>query len=142
MADSGPLRVRQGGVAKEGRGRRLASRGGLLLADLRRETMPRWKGAPSPAGNEDVLPAGDGPEIVDVPQLIQMISVGRTIGMLPRSLVGPVPPDLVCVPVTDAAPSHIVVAWSPLRQRPVVTSFVEAAVAAGAPRRDLMTAQA
>lgn len=124
------------------RGHRLASRDGLLLADLRRETMPRWKGAPSPAGSEDVLPAGDGPEIVDVPQLIQMISVGRTIGMLPRSLVGPTPPGLVCVPVTDAAPSHIVAAWSPLRQRPLVTSFVAAAVAAGAPRRELTTAQA
>uniref|UniRef100_A0AAU3GP75 LysR family transcriptional regulator n=1 Tax=Streptomyces sp. NBC_01401 TaxID=2903854 RepID=A0AAU3GP75_9ACTN len=106
---------------------RLASRTELRLADLEHETLPRWKGVPD---------GGTGPEIVDVPQMIQMITLGRTIAMLPRSLVEPVPPGVVCVPVTDAPASHLVLAWPETDRRPLVASFVDAAVAAKDVRRD------
>lgn len=43
-----------------------------------------------------------------------MIKLGRTIALLPRSLVDPVPSGLVCVPVSDAVPSRLVIAWSQL----------------------------
>jgi PPOX class F420-dependent enzyme/OxyR family protein len=99
----------------------LASRAELRLADLEHETLPRWKGVPS---------GGTGPEIADVPQMIQMITLGRTIAMLPRSLVEPLPQGLTSVPVTDATPSRLVVAWSQLNRRPLIASFVHAAVAA------------
>ena len=114
-------------VAVLPRGHRLAQRAGLRLADLQHETMPRWKGVP---GGWPGLESGNGPEVADVPQLIPMIVLGRTIAMLPRSLIGPVPAELVCVPVTDAPPSHLVIAWSHLNQRALVTSFVEAAASA------------
>jgi DNA-binding transcriptional LysR family regulator len=100
---------------------RLAARPELRLADLDGETLPRWKG---------VLGDGTGPEIVDVPEMIQMITLGRTIAVLPRSFVDPTPPGLVCVPVMDAMSSRLVVAWSELDRRPLVASFVDAAIAA------------
>jgi DNA-binding transcriptional LysR family regulator len=103
------------------RDHRLASRTELQLADLEGERLPRWKGVPGD---------GTGPEIVDVPQMIQMITLGRTIAMLPRSFVDPVPPGLVCVPVADAPTSRLVVGWSQLDLRPTVAAFVHAAVAA------------
>ncbi|WP_406144535.1 LysR family transcriptional regulator [Streptomyces sp. NBC_01012] len=106
---------------------RLASRTELRLADLEHETLPRWKG---------VSDGGTGPEIADVPQMIQMITLGRTIAMLPRSLVEPVPPGVVCVPVTDAPASHLVLAWPETDRRPLVASFVDAAVAAKEARQD------
>ncbi|SHG21907.1 LysR family transcriptional regulator [Streptoalloteichus hindustanus] len=111
----------EGRVAILPRDHRLATRAELRLADLDGETLPRWKGVPG---------GGTGPEIVDVPQMIQLITLNRTIAVLPRSLAEPVPPGLVRVPVTDAPPSRLVVAWSQLDHRPLITSFVHAAVAA------------
>ena len=99
---------------------RLAGCTEVRLADLEGETMPRWK---------DVHDGGTGPEIGDVPQLVQMVILGRTIAMLPRSFVDPAPAGLVCLPVTDAPASRLVVARSELDRRPLVAAFVEAAVA-------------
>ncbi|MFB9834115.1 LysR family transcriptional regulator [Actinoallomurus acaciae] len=98
---------------------RLAGHASARMPDLEGETLPRWKGVP---GGD-----GTGPEVADVVQLIHMIRVGRMIGMLPRSLVEPVPADLVCVPVTDAPPSRLVLAWNEQDRRPLVASFVAAA---------------
>ncbi|MFF1926136.1 LysR family transcriptional regulator [Streptomyces sp. NPDC058221] len=109
------------------RGHRLAARDELRMADLEGETLPRWKGVP--AGN-DIVAGGSGPEIADVAQLTQMIMLGRTIAILPRSSVEPVHPGLVHRPVTDAPPSRMVIAWSQLDHRPLVASFVDAAVSA------------
>lgn len=123
----------EGRVAVLPRAHRLASRTELHVADLADETLPRWKAVPeSWAGPE----SGDGPEVADVSQMFQMITLGRTIGMLPRSLVEPVPPGLVCVPVADAMPSHLVIAWSQRNRRPLVAAFVEAAVGASMQRPD------
>ncbi|MEU6586915.1 hypothetical protein [Nocardia sp. NPDC046763] len=61
-------------------------------------------------------------------QLLHMIAVDRMIGVLPRSLVEPVPAGLVCVPVTDAPPSRLVLAWNEQDRRPLVASFVTAAL--------------
>jgi len=101
-------------------GHRLAGRASVRLPDLDGETLPRWKGVP---GGE-----GTGPEVADVVQLLQMVTVGRMIGVLPRSLVEPLPPGLVCVPVTDAPPSRLVLAWAEQDRRPLVASFVTAAL--------------
>ncbi|MYW00249.1 LysR family transcriptional regulator [Streptomyces sp. SID3343] len=112
------------------RDHRLASRTELRLADLEHETLPRWKGVRRTGVPDD----GSGPEIADVPQMVQLVLLGRTIAILPRSLVEPVHPGLVCVPVVDATTSRLVVAWSRLDRRSLVASFVEAAV--GARRSD------
>jgi DNA-binding transcriptional LysR family regulator len=65
--------------------------------------------------------------------MLHMIKVGRMIGMLPRSLVEPVPAGVVCVPVIDAPPSRLVLAWNEQDRRPLVASFVAAALR---PRQD------
>jgi DNA-binding transcriptional LysR family regulator len=101
-------------------GHRLAGRASVRMSDLDGETLPCWKG----------IPRGEatGPEVADVVQMFQMIAVSRMIGVLPRSLVGQVPAGLVCVPVTDAPPSRLVLAWNEQDRRPLVASFVAAAL--------------
>ncbi|MFC4330579.1 LysR family transcriptional regulator [Streptomyces andamanensis] len=103
-------------------GHRLAGRASVRTAELAEETLPRWTGVP---GGD-----GTGPEVADVVQLFQMVAVGRTVGMLPRSLVVPAPAGLVCVPVADAPPSRLVLAWNERDRRPLVASFVAAALEA------------
>ncbi|MCG0288185.1 LysR family transcriptional regulator [Streptomyces sp. PSAA01] len=99
---------------------RLAGLASVRMADLEGETLPRWKGVP---GGD-----GTGPEVADVVQLLQMIKVGRMIGVLPRSLVEPLPPGLVGVPVSDAPLSRLVLAWNEQDRRPLLASFVAAAL--------------
>jgi DNA-binding transcriptional LysR family regulator len=112
-------------VAVVPEGHRLARRASVRWADLRGETLPRWHGRAT----------GDatGPEVADVTQLKQLIVLGRTIAVLARSTLGQVDGELVCVPVLDAAPSTLVVAWPLNRSSRHVTEFVRAAttVAAG-----------
>jgi DNA-binding transcriptional LysR family regulator len=101
-------------------GHRLAGQAGVRMSDLEGETLPRGKGIP--AGD------GSGPEVADVVQMVHMIALGRMIAVLPRSLVDPVPAGLACVPVTDAPPSRLVLAWNEQDRRPLVASFVAAAL--------------
>ncbi|MEB3960655.1 LysR family transcriptional regulator [Streptomyces kunmingensis] len=107
-------------------GHRLAGAVSVRMADLEGETLPRWRGVP---GGD-----GTGPEVADVVQLLHMITTGRVIGVLPRSLVEPVLAGLVAVPVTDAPPSRLVLAWNERDRRPLVASFVSAAL--GSRRQD------
>jgi len=112
----------EGRVAIVSSRHRLARHASVRLADLAGETLPRWPGVP---GGD-----GTGPAVADVLQLTQLITVGRMIGVLPRSLIEPVPAGLVCVPVTDAPPSRLVLAWHEQDRRPLVASFVTAALRA------------
>jgi DNA-binding transcriptional LysR family regulator len=112
-------------VAVLPRGHRLARRRRLRLADLDGETLPRWKGLGQ---------AGSGPEVADMSQLTHLISLGRAIALLPPSALGPAHPDLIRIPVTDAAPSTLVLAWTPASDSPAVQGFVRAAVAVCAHR--------
>lgn len=128
----------EGRVAILPRGHRLAGREELRMADLAGETLPRWKGVPD---SEEGVIGGSGPEIADVAQMTQLIMLGRTIAVLPRSSVEPVHPGLVYKPVADAPPSRMVVAWSRIDQRPLVASFVDAAVSASRSRPDPATHQ-
>ncbi|MFF5587276.1 LysR family transcriptional regulator [Streptomyces hygroscopicus] len=106
-------------------GHRLAGHASARMSDLEGETLPCWKGVP---GSD-----GTGPEVADVVQMLHMIKVHRMIAVLPRSLVEPVPAGLVRVPVTDAPPSRLVLAWNEEDRRPLVASFVTAALGAVTP---------
>jgi DNA-binding transcriptional LysR family regulator len=106
-------------------GHRLAGRPSVRMADLAGETLPRWKGVP---GGD-----GTGPEVADVIQLFHMITVSRMIGVLPRSLVERRPVGLVCVPVADAPPSRLVLAWNEQDRRSLVASFVTAVLGSRRP---------
>jgi DNA-binding transcriptional LysR family regulator len=101
-------------------GHRLAGHASVRMSDLEGETLPRWTGIPG--GDDNV------PEVADTVQMLHMIAVGRMIAVLPRSLVDPVPAGLACVPVTDAPPSRLVLAWNERDRRPLVASFVAAAL--------------
>ncbi|WP_318216641.1 LysR family transcriptional regulator [Streptomyces sp. SCL15-6] len=105
---------------------RLASRSEVALADLAQETLPRWKGVRWTG----VPVAGQGPEVTDAAEVLDMIRLGRTVAVLPRSLAQPMHPDLVYRPVTDAPHSELVLAWSRNDRRTMVASFVAAAVGA------------
>ncbi|WP_030897838.1 LysR family transcriptional regulator [Streptomyces sp. NRRL F-5126] len=106
-------------------GHRLAGRVSVRVSDLEGETLPRWKGVP---GAPDADGNGTGPEVADVVQMLNMIAVGRMIGVLPRSLVEPVASGLVCVPVADAPRSRLVLAWKEEDRRPLLAAFVAAAL--------------
>ncbi|WP_433173410.1 LysR family transcriptional regulator [Actinoallomurus sp. CA-150999] len=99
---------------------RLARQALVRMSDLEGETLPRWKGIP---GGD-----GTGPEVTDVIQLFHMITTSRMIGVLPRSLVELAPDGLVLIPVADAPPSRLVLAWNEQDRRPLVASFVAAAL--------------
>jgi DNA-binding transcriptional LysR family regulator len=106
---------------------RLAGRASVGMSDLEGETLPRGKG---------ILEGdGTGPEVADVVQMFHMIKVSRMIAVLPRSLVEPVPAGLVGVPVADAPPSRLVLAWNEQDHRPLVASFVAAALGSLGPER-------
>ncbi|MEU1085999.1 LysR family transcriptional regulator [Streptomyces sp. NPDC005892] len=109
---------------------RLAGRSEVTLADLARETLPRWKGVRRD-GVPGVEPATDsGPEVADGAELTHMILLGRAIAVLPRSLARPLHPGLVHVPVADAPRSALVLAWGLEDRRRLVADFVAAAVEA------------
>ena len=115
-------------------GHRLAGRTSVRMSDLQGETLPRWRGR---------IPGGDGtgPEVGDVLQMMHMITVGRMIAVLPRSLVEPVSAGLVCVPVTDAPPSRLVLAWNDKDRRPLVALFVAAGLRTALARAQIRSRQ-
>nr|WP_228562186.1 LysR family transcriptional regulator [Catenulispora rubra] len=109
----------------------LADREVLRLAELadRRwfrfpETAdPIWRAfwnATTPAG-----PPREGPVVRTVHECLQAVLWNGTIGLAPR--VGVLPEGLTFVPLADAPPSVLVVAWSDARDDPLVRSFVRVA---------------
>lgn len=106
-------------------GHRLAGRDSVRLADLQGEKRPVWKGV---AGGADGGGGGKGGAVADVVQMLYMIMVSNVIEVLPRSLIPPLPPGVALVPVSDAPPSHLVLAWNEQDRRPLVASFVAAAL--------------
>lgn len=115
----------EGRVAVLPAGHRLAHHAELRLADLADESMPWWKGMPE---------GGTGPEISELPQLVQLVVLGRAVAVLPRSLIDPVPPGLVCVPVNDAPTSSFVVAWAENVRSTAVIAFADAIAALARPQ--------
>ncbi|MEY9926748.1 DNA-binding transcriptional LysR family regulator [Catenulispora sp. GP43] len=111
-------------VAVVATGHRLAGRDSVLMADLEGEQRPLWKGI---AGQGD---DGSPGAVSDVMQMLHMIAVSRVVEVLPRSLVPPLPAGVVLVPVADAPPSHLVLAWNEHDRRPLVASFVQAVLKA------------
>lgn len=109
----------------------LAHREVLKLADLagRRwfrfpdSADPVWRAfwnATTPEG-----PLRDGPLVRTVHECLQAVLWNGTIGLAPR--VEELPDGLAFVPVADAPPSALVVAWAETRDDPLVRSFVRVA---------------
>ncbi|MFI6596642.1 LysR family transcriptional regulator [Nonomuraea sp. NPDC050536] len=113
--DSEPL-VQEGGVAVLPLGHRLAGRDHVLLADLRGEPLARWSDE-----------SGGGPMVRDAAQLMQLIALGRAVAVVPESVRGQLRDDLTCVPVLDAAPTTVVLAWPEHARSAALAAFVRAA---------------
>ncbi|MGH3196898.1 MAG: LysR family transcriptional regulator [Streptosporangiaceae bacterium] len=117
---------------------RLAVRTGLRRADLAGEPMPRWAGQAEPAaaywtGDDDPgaerPPGPEGPEINDIGQLLDAVTLGNAVAYVPVSLAGQHrSADLAFVPVSDLPPSEVVVAWPEGSRSRAVAGFVRAAV--------------
>jgi len=108
-------------VAVLHRGHRLARRRSLQMAELAGEPMPNWAG-PTPEG---------GPRVQHAAEVMQLISLRRLIALLPESIRASLRPDLVAIPVLDAEPNTIVLAWSERSRSRAVAAFVRAATESG-----------
>jgi DNA-binding transcriptional LysR family regulator len=84
------------------RDHRLANRTSVRMADLAGETFPRWSAEVE----------GPGPLIRDTGQVTQLIALGRTIAVLPRSVRQHLRRDLVAIPVLDGRLTTLLIAWS------------------------------
>jgi DNA-binding transcriptional LysR family regulator len=100
-------------------GHRLAGRAAVTLADLKDEVMPRWAGLPGDRG--------DGPEVRDAGQLLQLIALGHAVAVLPESARAYLGGDVVAVPVLDVPPTTMMVAWPEWSRSPALAAFVRTA---------------
>ncbi|WP_405891152.1 LysR substrate-binding domain-containing protein [Streptomyces sp. NBC_01527] len=122
--------VTQDQVAMLPRAHRLAGRAALTLADLAGEQLPRWP--------DDDVHATDGrlPQVRDISQLMQLVALGQLVAVLPESVRQRAWPDVVCVPLLDAPPTTVIMAWPERTTSRAVAALIragaEAAEAAGA----------
>ncbi|MEW9527258.1 LysR family transcriptional regulator [Microbispora sp. NPDC049125] len=114
------------------RGHRLAGRSSVTLGCLNGERMPRWPQRPQ----------GDGPLVQDIGHLGQLIALGRAVAVVPESVRPHLRHDLVCVPVADAPPTTLVVAWPQDARSRAVASFVRVAADIAAAKRAAKVARA
>ena len=98
---------------------RLASRRTVRLADLTGEPLPRWPGLP----DHDTT----GTELRDGGQLLELIALGRAVAVLPESVRAQLRPGLVAIPVLDAAPSTVALAWPEDSRDKALAAFVRVA---------------
>ncbi|MEU5256648.1 LysR family transcriptional regulator [Streptomyces longwoodensis] len=99
---------------------RLAGKQELALADLDGETWLRY---------HDPRP-GDVP-IRTIEEKFERVAGGAGITLVPRSVAEQYArPDITYVPVPDAEPDEVLLAWDPSRATPLVAAFVEIATRA------------
>ena len=115
----------EGQVAVLPAGHGLSTRDRLHLSDLAGVAdlpAPRW---PRPDGT---YPDGPGPEVQSHTQLLQLVSLGRTLVVVPESGRSQLRDDVVAVPVVDAAEVTTVIAWPPHSHSRAVADLVRTAL--------------
>ncbi|MGW2684096.1 LysR family transcriptional regulator [Streptomyces sp. NPDC001414] len=102
---------------------RLAGKQEISMADLRGEQWVRYN---------DPRP-GDLP-LRTIEEKFECVAAGTAITMVPRSVAEQYSrPDIAYVPVADAEPDRVLLAWAAGRNSPLIAAFVRAAAgAAGA----------
>ncbi|MFI9590929.1 LysR substrate-binding domain-containing protein [Nonomuraea sp. NPDC052265] len=110
--DSESLRV-EDGVAVLPPGHRLAGRDRLCLADLEADPTPCWPGRHPGPGDQAAL--------------MQLVALGRLVAVVAESVRDHLRRDLECVPVVDAAPTTVVLAWQQGRRSRAPAAFVRVA---------------
>lgn len=111
-------------------GHRLAGRAAVCMADLSGEAVPARPGT-----------AEDGGGRHDAGQLLQLIALGRAIAVVPESARSQLRRDLVCVPVLDAAPTTVLIAWPEHSRSAALAAFVRAATTVAAAHRSAPRSQ-
>jgi hypothetical protein len=111
---------------------RLAGRAAVRMADLAGEPQPRWPVAPgselAAAGGAAAGPDGaTGPAVRDSGELMELIALGRLVAVLPDSVRGRLRAGLLCVPVLDAPPTTLVLAWPERSRSLAVAAFIRVA---------------
>jgi DNA-binding transcriptional LysR family regulator len=101
-------------------GHPLAGRSAVSMAEAAGLPLPRW---PRDGG----YPPGPGPEVRDHAQLLQLISLGRAVAVLPESSRSQLHPDLAVVPVPDAPRVTTVIAWPPHSRSQALATLVRTA---------------
>ncbi|GLY30799.1 LysR family transcriptional regulator [Kineosporia sp. NBRC 101731] len=115
----------EGQVAVLPAGHLLTTHPSLRLSDLDdvpELPRPRW---PAPDGS---YPPGPGPEVQSHAQLLQLISLGRTLMVSPESCRSQLRDDTVAVPLVDAPKVTTVIAWPPNSRSRAVADLVRTAV--------------
>ena len=105
-------------------GHPLTTRASLRMADLETRAgppLPRWPCA------DGTYRDGPGPEVHNHTQLLQLISLGRTVAVLPESALAHLGRDLVAVPLLDAPQVTTVIAWPPHSRSRALAGLVRAA---------------
>ena len=106
----------------------LAQRDTLTLADLTDRAWfqlpegidPVWRAYWNAVGTSDALRAG--PVVRTVQECLQAVLWNATVGLAP--LLHPLPQGLTSVPLTDMAPSRLILAWHTTNADPLVASFI------------------
>ena len=114
----------------------LASRETLTFGDLRGESfivnpMVAQDGPPArwlAEQRRHDLPGRIAAEARSTQEIMALVGAGRGVCLVPAAAaLHDRPPDVVCVPVTDAEPAVVSLAWPPDRSNPTVKAFVETA---------------
>ncbi|MFJ9378317.1 LysR family transcriptional regulator [Streptomyces sp. NPDC101455] len=96
---------------------RLAGKQDLVRADLDGETWLRY----ADPGPDDV-------PIRSIEEKFEAVASGAGITLVPASVAEQYSrPDITYVPVTDAEPDEVILAWEAARRSPLIAAFVEAA---------------
>ncbi|MGK5684156.1 LysR family transcriptional regulator [Actinoplanes sp. URMC 104] len=102
-------------------GHRLSGRSGVRMSEIAELSLPRWPGADGTYGD------GTGPEVRDNTQLLQLVSLGRAVAVLPESVRPMLRDGVTTVPVVDAPLVTTVLAWPPHSRSRAVAGLVLAA---------------
>ena len=102
-------------------GHELSTRSSLRMSDLADVPWPRW-----PELDGTYAP-GPGPEVHDATQLLQLISLGRAVTVLPESVRSSLHEGLTTVPVLDAPLVTTVIAWPPHSRSLALAGLIQAA---------------
>ncbi|MDP4331929.1 LysR family transcriptional regulator [Curtobacterium sp. A7_M15] len=107
----------------------LADRRSLTMAEVSSVPdlpMARWPLA------DWTYPPGPGPEVHSQSQLAQLVALGRTLLVIPRSSRAWQWPEHVAVPVLDAPLATTVLGWPVGRETPAIARLVETGLRIGA----------
>lgn len=106
----------------------LAQRRSLTMAEV--SSVPDLPMARWPLADWTYAP-GPGPEVHSQSQLAQLVALGRTLLVIPRSSRAWQWPEHVAVPVTDAPVATTVLGWPVGRRTPAVERLVETGLRIG-----------